>query len=97
MNEIADIIIFTSRTSKETGEYEQTGTPGQRRVKIIQWLEKHDIPYADVYIGQGKPRASAFVDDRAVACSPMTDKNAFTAAEANLRKILRRKPRTDKG
>ena len=97
VNEIADIIIFTSRTSKETGEYEQTGTPGQRRVKIIQWLEKHDIPYADVYIGQGKPRASAFVDDRAVACSPMTDKNAFTAAEANLRKILRRKPRTDKG
>jgi len=48
-----------------------------------------------VYVGKGKPRVSAFIDDRAVACSPMTDKNAFKNAEANVRKILRRKPRPE--
>ena len=94
--EVADIVIFTSRTSQETGEYARAGTPGQRRVKIIEWLEKHKIPYTDVYVGKGKPRASAFVDDRAVACSPQTNKKAFSEAITNVRKILRRKPKDQK-
>jgi hypothetical protein len=91
--EIADIVIYTSRTAKDNGEYEQSGTPGQRRVKIIEWLERHKIPYTDVYIGQGKPRVAAFVDDRAVACAPQTNKKAFEEASAHVRRILRRKPR----
>ena len=94
--EIADIVIYTSRTAKDNGEYEQTGTPGQRRVRIIEWLEKHEIPYTDVYIGQGKPRVAAFVDDRAVACSPQTNKQAYPGAIDELRKILRRKPKPEK-
>jgi hypothetical protein len=97
INEVADIIIFTSRTAKDSaGEYEQKGTPGQRRVRVIEWLERHKIPYADVYIGQGKPRASAFIDDRGVNCSPQTDKTAYTRAVDDVRKILRRKPKEAK-
>lgn len=94
--EVADIVIYTSRTAKDSGEYEQKGTPGQRRIRIIEWLEKHKIPYTDVYIGQGKPRVAAFVDDRAVACSPQSNKQAFSEAIANVRKILRRKPKPEK-
>jgi hypothetical protein len=42
-------------------------------------------------MGQGKPRVAAFIDDRAVACSPQTDKTAYSNAVDNVRKILRRK------
>jgi len=93
INEVADIVIFSSRCSQDAGgEYEPTVlTPGQLRIKIVEWLEKHEIPYADVYMGQGKPRVAAFIDDRAVACSPQTDKTAYTNAVDDVRKLLRRK------
>lgn len=93
INEVADIVIFSSRCSQDSGgEYEPTVlTPGQLRIKIVEWLERHEIPYADVYMGLGKPRVAAFIDDRAVACSPQTDKTAYSNAVASVRTILRRK------
>ncbi|HEY2865674.1 MAG TPA: hypothetical protein VGJ02_01160 [Pyrinomonadaceae bacterium] len=80
--EIADIIIFTSRCSLDAGgEAPSTRlSPRQLRIKVIEWLEKYKFPYTDVYAGQGKPRASAFIDDRAVVCSPQKDKVAFKNA-----------------
>jgi hypothetical protein len=66
-------------------------TPGQMRVKVVDWLEKHGFPFADVYIGQGKPRAAAFIDDRAVACSPQLNPEAYADAQKNLRALLKRK------
>ena len=80
--EIADIVIFTSRCSLDAGgEAPSTRlSPRQLRIKVIEWLEKYKFPYTDVYAGQGKPRASAFIDDRAVYCSPQKDKNAFRTA-----------------
>ena len=65
--EIADIVIFTSRCSLDAGgEAPATRlSPRQLRIKVIEWLEKYKFPYTDVYAGQGKPRASAFIDDRA--------------------------------
>ena len=65
-------------------------TPGQLRVKVIEWLEKHGFPYTDVYIGQGKPRAAAFIDDRAVHCNPQKDKDAFEEALARTRALVRK-------
>ena len=59
-------------------------------------IEKHRFPFADVYIGQGKPKVAAFIDDRAVNCSPQYDANAFKEAEKNVRAILKRKPSTAK-
>ena len=96
---IADIIIFTSRCSLDTGgEYDPPMlSPGQLRIHVIDWLERHGFPFADVYIGQGKPRVSAYIDDRAVACSPQVDKEAFKNSLESVRSILRRKqkPRRD--
>lgn len=93
INEFADIVIFSSRCSQDSGgEYEPTVlTPGQLRIKIVEWLERHDIPFADVYMGKGKPRVAAFIDDRAVECSPQTDRSAYKTAANSVRKILRRK------
>jgi hypothetical protein len=76
---IAEITIFTSRCAQDVLEGSRI-TPGQLRIKVIEWLEKHKIPYTDVYTGQGKPRAAAFIDDRAVACSPQNDDDAFEKA-----------------
>lgn len=90
LDKIADIIIFTSRCSTDTGgEAARSGlSPGAMRVRVIDWLEKHKFPFADVYIGQGKPRASAFIDDRAVHCSPQADPDAFEKAIGSTRALL---------
>jgi len=88
--EIADIVIFTSRCSLDTGgEAPSTRlSPRQLRIKVIEWLEKYKFPYTDVYAGQGKPRASAFIDDRAIYCSPQKNKDAFEKALDATRSVL---------
>ncbi len=87
---ICEIVIFTSRCAQDVLEGSRI-TPGQLRVKVIEWLEKHKFPFTDVYTGQGKPRAAAFIDDRAVNCNPQTNTDAFTVA-LGLTKALVAKP-----
>jgi hypothetical protein len=84
---IAEIVIFSSRCAQDVLEGSRI-TPGQLRVRVVEWLEKHKFPFSDVYIGQGKPRAAAFVDDRAVACTPQTNKKAYTTALARTRQLI---------
>ena len=91
--EIADIIIFTTRCSAEPDERSDISplTPGQARIHIVDWLERHEIPYTDVYMGEGKPRAAAFIDDRAVVCRPQIDGDAFAESIKSVKKLLSRK------
>jgi len=98
LNEVADIVIFSSRCSSEPDSRGSIShlTPGQARIHIVDWLEKNKIPYADVYMGEGKPRAAALIDDRAVSCRPQEDADAFDNTIDAVRKMLRRKPRTKK-
>ena len=93
LSKIADIVIFTSRCSLDQGGLpEKSGiVPGKLRLIVVEWLEKHGIPFADVYMGQGKPRASAFIDDRAVSCSPQEDSSAFATSLERTRNLLRRR------
>jgi hypothetical protein len=90
---VADIVVFTSRCSTETGELDSESllTPGQLRIRVVDWLERNGFPFADVYVGQGKPKVAAFIDDRAINCSPQYDDEAFAAAEKELRALLKRK------
>lgn len=92
---VADIVIFTSRCSEDRRRDDDgyALSPAQMRIHIIDWLEKHKFPYADVYIGQGKPRVAAFIDDRAVNCSPQKDKDAFDNALASVISLLKRRQR----
>jgi len=43
---------------------------GPRRLAWIDairaWLEVHDIPYDEVFVGAGKPAAAAYIDDSAI-------------------------------
>lgn len=86
---IAEITIFTSRCAQDVLEGSRI-TPGQLRIKVVDWLEQHGIPYSDVYIGQGKPRAAAFIDDRAVRCDPQNHADAFQEALASTRTLLKK-------
>jgi Protein of unknown function (DUF4065) len=91
--QVADIIIFSSRCSLDAGgDTRSRISPGRLKVRVIDWLEKYKFPYADVYVGQGKPRAAAFVDDRAVNCMPQKDPAAFTSALDSVHSILHRVP-----
>lgn len=87
---IAEIVVFSSRCAQDVAEGSRI-TPGQLRIHVIEWLEKHKFPYTDVYTGQGKPRAAAFIDDRAVPCNPQRSKTAFNDA-LELTRILVSRP-----
>ncbi len=86
---VADITVFTSRCAQDILEGSRI-SPGQLRIKVIDWLERHKIPFTDVYIGQGKPRAAAFVDDRAVHCDPQNNEEAFKASLAAVKRLVRK-------
>ena len=78
---IADVTVFTSRCLTEMLEAASSKvTIGNLRIRVIEWLEKHRIPFTDVYVGQGKPRAAAFIDDRGINCNPQADESAFADA-----------------
>lgn len=90
--EFADIVVFTSRCSLDEGGEapRQNLSPAKLRLRVIEWLEKFNFPFADVYAGQGKPRAVAFIDDRAVPCAPQSDPSAFDRALDQAKRFSRR-------
>jgi hypothetical protein len=95
---VADIVIFSTRCSSEPGSRGATSplTPGQARIHIIDWLEKNQIPFSDVFMGEGKPRVAAFIDDRAINCRPQEDAEAYKQTLDAVKQMVKRKQRTRK-
>jgi hypothetical protein len=60
------VTIFTTRCSTEVNK----GEADELAMIVHRWLEKNGFEYDSVYCGQGKPIASAYIDDRAVMCQP---------------------------
>jgi len=88
LSEKALILIFTCRvTYKEDGRFTGQLSVLQRHSIIIEWMKKHDIYYDEIYIGQGKPYACAYVDDRAVKVEA-EDKDTFEKAYEECTKLL---------
>jgi hypothetical protein len=65
------IIIFTTRCNVDVNSYAPSYEYLISRVEA--WLNKHGFDYDEVYYGQGKPMASAYIDDRAVTCNPQEE------------------------
>lgn len=64
------VVIFTTRTNADpeiSGRSESVDMLTQR---VRLWLDAHGFAYDDIYVGQGKPLAAAYIDDRAVPCLP---------------------------
>jgi hypothetical protein len=83
--EYADIVIHTCRCT------ESLYSPSKAHVlsaDIRDWLDKHGFSYHRIWIGQGKPIADAYVDDRAIRCDPERDELAFGRTECELSALL---------
>jgi hypothetical protein len=94
---VADIIVFSARCSPDNaGEEKSRLSPAQLRIRVIDWLEKYNFPYTDVYVGQGKPRAAAFIDTHAIRCTPQTDADAFEKTLESLKGMLYGKKANEK-
>ncbi len=80
----ADIVIYTCRCSEDMGR-----GLGKALLKkyVKEWLDKHGFVYHEIYTGQGKPYAAAYIDDRSVACRPQspTGQMAFWDALSDAR------------
>lgn len=88
------VVVYTTRTNYRVNKRPDTiknaisskeWARGLKR-KIEEWLLGNCIPCHEVYDGNGKPMAAAFVDDRAVPCSGNPDEAEYgrmlTAATA---------------
>lgn len=55
------IVVSSSRT------WDRWGSQRLAWIEAIRgWLERHAIPYDEVFVGAGKPAAAAYVDDNAI-------------------------------
>lgn len=74
--------VFTTRTKLDMPgreildtEFPQAGDAhliGHLEGLVVQWLRMYNIPFHEVYTGQGKPPGVAYIDDRGVWCDPKT-------------------------
>ena len=67
LSAMCDVVIYTTRCCEEINKPEKAWLLKNR---VRDWLDKHGLKYSDIFIGQGKPIASAYVDDRAISCRP---------------------------
>lgn len=61
------VLIYTTRTKADAPDRPEGATPEAMGAKVADWLKANDLPFDEVYTGQGKPLAAVYVDDRAVA------------------------------
>jgi len=73
------IIIHTTRINDQLNKMPSDFEPHDRNVwlahllSIIRnWLDKHEFAYHEIWQIEGKPIAHIYLDDRALACVPMT-------------------------
>ena len=61
------IVIWTSRVNALTREeLSQSPTEYPRlMMQMLEWLEKHEFPFDEIYMGGQKPPCAVFIDDRA--------------------------------
>jgi hypothetical protein len=95
-SKIAPVIIYSTRTSglnrSEKAPKGMTITDYAKSL-IKTWLDKHGYIYQDIYTGQGKPPALAYVDDKAVTCRPqeeMDPEKAYAAALVQIKKLVKK-------
>ena len=76
----ARVVIYSCRGNLELGDGRDEA---ELRELMRKWLDKHGFAYDEIWTGQGKPIAVAYVDDRGVACRPeREDDPAAAFAEA---------------
>lgn len=96
--EFSCVVIYTTRCKEyppgtpklEDGHEPDRSCLGRLVDLVRDWLDLHGFTYHDLYVGQGKPPASAIVDDRAVPCRPQgaDSPGAYAAALTRCRALV---------
>lgn len=75
LKEKYEVIIFTCRCCEEA----MCGIEKAHLLayRVREYLDRHELPYDEIYVGQGKPVASYYVDDRGISCLPQLDNEAY--------------------
>ena len=80
------VIIYTVRASvAENGDAQAA-----KNLRLVRrWLKDNNLPFDEIWVGIGKPFATAYIDDRGVPCRP-TDAGpaAYTMALLRIDKVL---------
>ncbi len=62
------ILVFTTRTKADDPNLQRGGASADDLADLVgNWFDEHDLPYDEIYTGQGKPAADVYLDDRAVS------------------------------
>lgn len=88
LQEIARVVIFTTRTNADPKISERNESVERLTQRVRLWLDAHGFAYDEIYVGQGKPLASAYVDDRAVVCRPKEWQWDFHATLGCVRRLV---------
>lgn len=90
----ADVVIYTARCGDDMADASRS----LRFARVKHWLEDNGLPYGRVYLGYGKPVASAYVDDHAVVCRPADDLriNDYEFALGEIQNLLDEEERAGK-
>lgn len=69
---LAYIKIYTCRTN--IGLFSEFNlSQDELKYLVKQWLDLNEFKYDEIWCGQGKPLASAYIDDRGISCTPQKD------------------------
>jgi hypothetical protein len=66
----ARVVVYTTRTNADPEICERIESAEKLAERVRLWLDAHGFEYDEIYAGQGKALAAAYVDDRAVPCLP---------------------------
>lgn len=80
------VVIYTCRCCRNLNFSEDLDIIGLHTL-VKNWLRANEMPYDQIYVGQGKPVAMFYVDDRAIEVPENPSKEELDGV---LRKILER-------
>lgn len=66
------VVIHTTRTNADPAIQGHSESVDMLTQRVRLWLDAHGFAYDEIYAGQGKPLAAAYIDDRAVPCLPQS-------------------------
>lgn len=85
LGKVARVVVFSSRCCEDN----KGGLRWQVLKNLVtDWLTRHGFHFDDVWAAQGKPAASAYIDDRAVTCRPQENGRAFDESLAQVQGLI---------
>ncbi len=87
----ARVLIYTVRCCADKATNpdldDRKETPEYLRELVRHWLVTNELPFDDIYIGQGKPLYSVIIDDRAIQCRPQENTAAFVQSLPEIKRL----------